>query len=138
MSAAITLEDIAHAYSERLRLAEVVATEIISSAYSSERWNGSAVLRLQLREEFRGHVDPTVELFEQEHEVERVVSEASAEAFVHDDHGYSTPDYLGRFGICHYLVDLDAASQIMAAIETIPVVDDATRGRILERFETSV
>src|SRR5262249_24559732 len=53
----VTLDDIARAYSERLRLAEAVATDIVSSGYHGERWNGVAVLRLQLREEFRGHVD---------------------------------------------------------------------------------
>jgi hypothetical protein len=134
----ITLDDIARRYSERLRLAEAVATDLVSSGYEGDRWNGIAVLRLQLREEFRGHVDLDAELFELEFAVERAVSEATAEAFSHDEYGYSTPDHLGRFGICHYLVDLRSGREIIAAIEALPVVDEDERERILLEYERSV
>lgn len=136
-----TLQRICDAVNDRLEIARLVPTTIVSDKYGDDRWNNRPMLRLEIRDEFRPFVDMRNDLFSQEYKLLNQIGEDTTDgdiwsgALVDDDFGYSWPEYLGEFGLCHYLVDMGRVDEILAAIAKHPALTDDQRAEIMFEYE---
>lgn len=139
-----TLQRICDAVNERLEVARLVPTSIVSSEYEDDRWNGRPALRLEVRDEFRPFIDMQNDVFTQEYTFLRKIEDETEQdgiwsgALVDDDFGYSWPEYLGKYGICHYLVDMNRVDEILAAVERHPALDQEHREAVMFEYENPI
>jgi len=108
-----------------------IPTEITSADYFYESRNGLAVIRLDLHPQLRGLVDRERGLFAHEHTVMVMLERDSKEALMWDKGGYDDPEFLGEFGVAHYLCDLARQDDITTAISAQdPVGSDLRRSML--------
>lgn len=135
-----TLQRICDAMNPRLEVCRLVPTEVVSDKYEDDRWNGRPLLRLEVRDEFRPFVDMQNDVFSQEYKLLGQVGDDTTDgdlwsgALVDDDFGYSWPEYLGEFGVCHYLVDMNRVDEILAAVGKHPALTDEERAEIMLQY----
>jgi hypothetical protein len=135
-----TLQRICDVVNERLEVGRLVPTDVVSDKYEDERWNNRPLLRLEVRDEFRPFVDMQNDDFRQEFKVLREIGDQTENdgiwsgALVDDDFGYSWPEYLGQFGVCHYLVDMNRVDEILAAAERQPALTAEERADVMLQY----
>ena len=114
---------------------EAVVTPLRSEGYEDDRWNGLALLRLDVRPEYREMIDIAEEYFVSENDVMRKVEKLSGEALAWDETGYV--DHQGPWGESHYLLDESRLAEVTRAIEELPVLSEEDRKTYFEIFEIS-
>lgn len=131
MDAPDALHEIAGLLSDRLASWQAHATALVSSGYPLPHWNGRNVIRMEIRPELRGRVDREWDLFAQENALLVQLERECPGCFSWDDGRYAEPRLLGEHGISHYLCDMEAAAQVIAAIRLRPALTPEQRARLL-------
>lgn len=125
------LTDIVTLLNARLGTWMATVTDIVSSDYPIERWNGLPVLRMDIRPEYRERVDRILDVFAQENGVLAAIERDAQDAFVWDEGGYHQEDLLGPWGVGHYLCDVRQSAAIVRAIKRHPELSERDRDDLL-------
>jgi len=129
------VKGVAESLSERLMALEAVVTPLHSKGYDDERWNGRALLRLDVRPEYRELISIAEDDFDSENTIMRKVEELSGEALAWDETGYH--EHQGPWGESHYLLDESQLEKVAAVIEELPALTEEDRKTYFEIFEVS-
>lgn len=120
--------------SERLLSWQATPTSLEVTTPPARR--GWAVVRMELRPDMRGRLDPAVTLFDQENQLMMALEAETERAIAWDDARFA--DHLDAFGVSHYCVDPARVDVVRAALVRRPPLAADARARMLGSYRLPV
>lgn len=128
-----SLVEIASALSDRLCTWQALPVSLCAPLESPLGLRDPGVIRMEIRPEFQGRIDRMRALFSQENSVLVQVERDAQPAFRWDEGLLADESILGEHGVSHYLVDIDRATSVLAAVLShSPVAPEARRDALEE------